>query len=171
MKKTLVLFVTLFLVNLCISAQIQRKFFDFTLGETTRSEVEKYLHKKKVDIVDVKEDHIMVHNMRFSGQDWSTTAFVFYKGKLETVYFAFDDVMNTKESVDGLWKRLQKSLNDKYSEYYSVRASNEKKLYFQDSKTNLMLSYPSVDGVSAVTLIYVDNKMTNEKMAEEEDEL
>ena len=56
MKKALVVFITLFFVNLCISAQIQRKFFDFTLGQTTKSEVVKYFKEKQIEIDDVKEN-------------------------------------------------------------------------------------------------------------------
>lgn len=46
MRKFILIFVATLLVNLCISAQIQRKFFDFTLGQTTKSEVESYLKSK-----------------------------------------------------------------------------------------------------------------------------
>lgn len=171
MKKTLVLFVTLFLVNLCVSAQIQRKFFDFTLGETTRSEVEKYILKKNKEIIIDKEDHILVLDMRFGGQEWPSAVFKFYKGKLISVQFIYDDMKNPKETVTSLWTRLQKSINNKYSEYYIIQASNDKKFYYQDSKTSVMLAWISTDDANAVTLLYTDKEMQKEQLAEEEDEL
>ena len=171
MKKIVLTIIALFLVNLCISAQIQRKFYDFTLGETSKTEVKSYLNKKKKSILDERGDVIMVPNMRFAGQEWNLAVFIFYKGKLESVYFSFDDVMNSRESVNGLWKHLKKSLDSKYSEYYSTIASNEQKHYYQDSMTNVFLNWASAEGVNAVTLMYTDNEMSKEHIAEEENEL
>lgn len=171
MKKVLLTVIALFLMNLCISAQIQRKFFDFTLGKTTKTEVKSYLHKKKKNILDEIGDVIMVPNMRFGGQEWNLAVFRFYKGKLESVYFSFDDVMNSRESVNSLWKHLKKSLDSKYSDFYRTIASNEQKHYYQDNMTNVFLNWASADGVSAVTLMYTDNEMSKEHIAEEEKEL
>ena len=171
MKKALITLIALFLVNLCISAQIQRKFFDFTLGQTTRSEVENYLQKKKIVVVDERDDRIMVNNMRFAGTDWSTVAFSFFKGKIASVYFAYDDMNNSKKSVDSLWERLQKSLNKKYSDYYRERVSDDKKFYYQDNQTCLIFKYGSIEGTNAVILLYSDNQLFDEQTGEEEDEL
>ena len=106
MKKILFIFIALFLVNLCISAQIQRKFFDFTLGQTTKSEVENYLRKNGIEIVSKTDNRIIAKDMRFAGTNWHGVVFSFFKEKMACVFFAYDEQFSSKRLVDNLWERL-----------------------------------------------------------------
>ena len=171
MRKFIFIFVASLLVNLCISAQIQRKFFDFTLGQTTKSEVESYLKSKGQKTLDYTTDRIVVNGMRFGSIDWLTTAFVFYKGKLQMVYFADDEGSSSKDAIRNEWDRMVNSIDKKYSEYLKALLSNEKHLFYSDGKTTISFSYTNSNGIDGITLLYSDEQLVNEQLKDGEDEL
>lgn len=171
MKKAFITFVALFLVNLCISAQIQRKFFDFTLGQTTKNEVESYFKSKGKETLEYTADRIVVDGMRFGGNDWLITAFIFYKGKLQMVYFADDERSSSKHAIRSVWDRMVNSIDKKYSEYLKALLSNEKHLFYSDSKTSISLTFDDSDGKDGITLLYSDEVLVNNQIKDGEEEL
>lgn len=171
MKKILIVFVSLFFVNLCVSSQIQRKFYDFTLGQTTKSEVEGYFKSKGKETLEYTTERIVVDGMRFGSADWLTTAFVFYKGKLQMVYFADDERSSSKEAIKTEWDRMVNSIDKKYSEYLKALLSNEKHLFYSDGKTSISFTYTNSDGIDGITLLYSDEQLVNEQLKDGENEL
>ena len=171
MKKILFLIIALFLVNLCISAQIQRKFFDFTLGKTSKSEIESFVKSKGMKTYSQTTDRIVVDGMRFGGIDWSTTAFIFYNGKLHMVYFADDEYSSSKDVLASEWNRIVNSIDKKYSDFLKANQSNEKRLYYDDNTTSISLTFTNSFGKDAITLMYADVQLTQQQIKDGEDEL
>lgn len=171
MKKILFVIIALFLVNLCISAQIQRKFFDFTLGQTTKSEIENFVKSKGMKTYDQTTDRIAVDGMRFGGIVWSYIAFEFYKGKLQIVYFVLDESSSSKETVGSEWNRIVNSIDKKYSEFLRTDQSNEKFLFYNDNTTSICLMFTNSYGKDVMTMLYSDVQMTQQQIKDGEDEL
>lgn len=109
--------------------------------------------------------------MRFGSVDWLTTAFVFYKGKLQMVYFADDERSSSKEAIETEWDRMVNSIDKKYSEYLKALLSNEKHLFYSDGKTSISFTYTNSDGIDGITLLYSDEQLVNEQLKDGEDEL
>ena len=63
-------YLLLLLIFVCMSVtdQLQRKFFDFRLGESTRNEVVRYYEKIGKQII-YRDDKIAVKNVRFGGRN------------------------------------------------------------------------------------------------------
>lgn len=165
------MFLLAFLVNLSGYAQIQRHFFDFTLGVTPESEVVKYFKAKGKQIEKHNDDSYFVHNLRFGGNTWPFAAFSFHKGVLYQVYFSDSENYNSKERQDILWRRLKEDLTEKYSTYYRSYLSDEEELTFDDYRTRIRLIYKLDDDIKRVTLIYSDKNLQLEKIYSESDEL
>ena len=171
MKKILIIFVSLFFVNLCLSSQIQRKFYDFTLGQTSKSEVVNYFKAKQIEIVDNKENSVAVRNVRFGGYEWPFSAFRFYNNKLVFVYFSNDEQSNSKESLSKTWEHLVTIIDKKYSNFFVSKTSSENILFYNDNITNVQLKYTVFEGIEAITLSYADNQLLSEECKEDENEL
>ncbi len=171
MRKFYLMFLLVFLVNLSGYAQIQRHFFDFTLGVTPENEVVKYFKAKGKQIEKHNDDSYFVHNLRFGGNTWPFAAFSFHKGVLYLVYFSDGENYNSKERQDILWRRLKEDITKKYSTYYMSSLSDEEELTFSDYRTRIRLSYKPYNDIMGVTLIYSDKNLQLEKIYSESDEL
>lgn len=70
MKKTGLLLLLTF-ISLNLFPQIQRKFYDFHLGKTTKKEVVSYF-KEMGKEYQLEGNTMSVFNMKFGGEEWPT---------------------------------------------------------------------------------------------------
>lgn len=173
MKKVYLLLLMFFFVNLNVSAQIQRKFFDFELGKTTKSEVKRYLRQKDKYIEEKDDDTIYSSELRFGGFNWNFVAFSFCKGTLCMVYFSESDNHTARETLDALYKRLSTNLENKYQDYKRYDMSNDEETVYVDllNNTSLSLKYDYFRGYKGISLTYSDFVLRSDSYREERDEL
>ena len=171
MKKSGLILVLLFLLNICASAQIQRNFFDFTLGVTTKKEVSKYFRKNGKKLYKDKEGINYVNDLRFGGHIWPFAAFSFYNGVLSRVYFADSENSTERETLDIVWDTIKKNISNKYSEYYVPSRSKDDYLIYRDNNTTIQLSYEFSYGSKSLSIMYIDEYIFNKEYKEGSDEL
>ena len=171
MKKLGIILVLILFVNICVSAQIQRHFFDFTLGVTTKKEVVKYF--KKLGKVPYKDNNgnQFVNNIKFGGHIWSFAAFSFYNDKLSRVYFADNDTDTPSQTLDIVWDTLQKNIIDKYSDYYLESMSKDDYKVYGDHQTVVVLKYDTFDGTKELSLMYDDRRLSKKEIEDSSNEL
>lgn len=162
-------FITLFSLN--SSAQIQRKFYDFTFGLTQKSQVYNYFKAKGHRIRIIDENTIAVNNVKFGGFDWGVSYFSFYKNKFYQVNFMSSENDMIKESLDDQWELLDSKIMAKYSKYIVKNMSSDKEKYYFDSKTVTKLVYELFQGSWVLSIIYYDDKLFNLKSSSEDSEL
>lgn len=167
MKKVLAIFLA-FIIGLSMSAQIQNKLLGFTLGTTTKSEVyEKY--KNENHFLEKSDSYSVGGTIEFAGQKWNITTFTFYHDRLLSVQFSLIDLGTSISIMDSTWDYLRLTLLDKYSEFNYCLTSEY--LFFQDDKTHLALSYLDSGNNKALSLIYSDCALKEQKRQAEEGEL
>lgn len=167
MKKVLAIFLA-FIIGLSMSAQIQNKLLGFTLGSTTKAEVyENYKNEKH--FMEKSDSYSVGGTIEFAGQKWNITTFTFYHDRLLSVQFSLIDLGTSISIMDSTWDYLRLTLLDKYGDfnYYST----SEYLLFQDDQTHLALSYTYSGNNKALTLIYSDRALREQKRQAEEDEL
>ena len=162
--KRIALLITSALLCFSMNAQIQRKFFGCTLGESKINEVEHTL--KKADISFEKgRENIEATSVEFGGYAWDKVVFHFYEKKLYEIFFYCRDYMGLRKSH--IAKRIEsigKTLEDKYLNFM-VKKDDEGYL-FSDDKTSLNLK----NGESIIVLGYVDKRIMSIKTDREKDE-
>lgn len=139
-----------------VTAQLQRKFFDFRLGESTRNEVVRYYEKMDKQII-YRDDKIAVTNVRFGGENWSMVIFAFYNNKLFCVGFSDSDDITPKATLDAINENLRIALKRKYSDYFLIE--NNKEISFLDDATKLCLNYDIFQGSYNLSLHYYDREL------------
>jgi hypothetical protein len=165
MKKLGFIFVLTLFVNICATAQIQRHFFDFTLGVTTQKEVSKYFEKNGKELINIDDEYI-VDNVKFAGNIWTCAAFYFHEGKLMRVIFLDNENSSSNQGLDSLWKRLSNTISDKYSSYYNEKVSKENYLVYDDDQTIVVLHYETFEGRKSISIMYNDRDLCD-KVREE----
>lgn len=151
-----------------MSAQIQTKFFGFTLGSTKRSEVRnKYKNEKQ--ILEYEDGTIHVAGLKFAGHEWEITTFGFYDNKL--MYVAFSDLESSTafRLMESTWRDLRDKLWNKYSDY-SIKTTSEIIQYY-DGVTNLSLSLSDATGSMILMLYYSNVALKEQQRIAEEGEL
>jgi len=171
MKRHIYLLVLLFFVNLGVSAQIQRHFFDFELGVTSMSKVFNYFKNQGNDVYQPHNDALMVAKVRFGGNSWGYAIFTFFNDKLVEVIFSESDERSSKEMIETLWDTFNTRFYNKYSEYYDISISTENTKFFFDSNTALMIGFYNNKTETSLMIRYYDNKLHDAKSKSEEDEL
>lgn len=167
MKKVLAIFLA-FIIGLSMSAQIQNKLLGFTLGTTTKPEVyEKYKDEKH--FMEKSDSYSVGGTIEFAGQKWNITTFTFYHDRLLSVQFTLVDLATPISLMDASWDSLSLILLDKYGDYNYYSTSEYQ--IFQDDQTHLALSYTYSGNNKALTLIYSDRALREQKRQAEEDEL
>ena len=167
MKKVLAIFLA-FIIGLSMSAQIQNKLLGFTLGTTTKAEVyEKY--KDEGRFRENSSGGYSIGNIEFAGHKWDITSFRFYHDRLLSVQFTLIDLATPISLMDASWDSLSLILLDKYGDYNYYSTSEYQ--IFQDDQTHLALSYTYSGNNKALTLIYSDRALREQKRQAEEDEL
>lgn len=162
MKKICILLLILF-VNICASAQIQRNFFSFTLGETPKSEVIKYFKSKKYKTNERDDETLIITDLKFAGHTWPFSAISFYNGILNRVYFADNENYTSLQTLDLVWEDLSDKISKKYSDYYNYNLSNNESKIYYDDNTRFSIDYIVFDGVKGLSLMYTDRKLLNEE--------
>lgn len=152
MKRSCLLLLIIF-VCMSATAQLQRKFFEFHLGESTRSEVVRYYESMGKQII-YRDDKIAVTNVRFGGENWYMAIFAFYNNKLLCVGFSDLDDMTSKAKLDVMNENLRNALKKKYSDYFLFE--NKTDLSFMDDATKLSLRYDIFQGSYNLSLNYYD---------------
>lgn len=171
MKRLITLLLLSFLINMSSSALIQKKFYDFTLGVTTKNEVYKYFKGKGIKVIKEREDQYLVENLNFGGELWSFVSFKFYKGKLMKVYFSANEEDKGRQLLEKIWERLNNRIFEKYAEFKDLKLSDEENKIYDDYTTLLTMSYHYFEGIKYVTISYNDKKLMLEKIKDEENEL
>lgn len=172
MKKYL--FVLLFVSSaVCASAQIQRKFFDFNLGTTTRQEVVSYFSTRKKTVEkDYENNRISVRKVKFAGHTWACVFFHFYNKKLYRIRFTESDAFIPTKSLDDLQNTIVYSLLSKYNRYIDEekRLNNDNK-FFHDDRTMIKLVSEYYNDTKILGLTYTDTFLFFEKSEKDDDEL
>ena len=156
MKRTISI-VLLLVCVLASSAQIQSKFFSFTLGESTMKEVYYYLEEKQYDITNNPiNDGFMINNkMKFADCVWSKVLFTFYENKLYCIAFYDDENNAPKTILDDKFVKVSKYLNDKYLSFCNenepdCKIYSDEKVFvglerrYNNDKTYILLNFMSV---------------------------
>ena len=170
-SKKIVILCLLIFNSVCIEAQIQRKFFSFNLGKTTRHEIINYYKVRNQKIWYSKDTSISVSQVNFGGHTWPVVYFSFHKDKLYHVYFSDSEGFTPIESLDLLWKRLTSTLSSKYDSYYDEYESTYNVKEFNDNRTKAILKYEYFEGSKGIILMYIDTSLQREKIISENDEL
>ena len=151
------------------TAQIQRKILDFTLGVTTKTQVLNYLKNHHFNYSLNEDGEYVVQKITFAGHNWPIAYFSFYKGKFYCVDFRDSDSFTPAETLELVWKRLNNSLNKKYS-IYSISTKDDY-IEFSDNKTNVSLDHRYSFGGKTLAIMYYDIYLVNQKYTCEESEL
>lgn len=167
MKRNYLLLLLIF-VCMSVTAQLQRKFFDFRLGESTRNEVVRYYEKMGKQII-YRDDKIAVTNVRFGGEMWSMAIFAFYDNKLLCVGFSNLEEVTPKVKLDVINENLRNALKKKYSDYILLESETE--ISFRDKATKLALHYDVFQGTYNLSLNYYDLELLGSMAKDGLDEL
>ena len=163
---------TLFLLCAIIAtAQIQRKILDFTLGVTTKVQVQNYLKSHHYKYHLNEDGDFIVEKVTFAGHNWPAAFFCFYKGKLFLVDFRNNDDFTPVETMDLIWERLSNSLKKKYSNYSFSSSKDDGSLNFSDHKTRLTTNYTYLFGSKSLHIMYYDEYLFGQKYESDESEL
>lgn len=155
MRNIFIIYALFFVIS--AKSQIQRTFFGFTLGKTTKIELVKSLKEKgkKILNTNVNEETIRVNNMTFGGKKWPATFFLFYNNRLCVVSLTDTEEYSSKDNLDLDWKNISEILSQKYSDYQIKNTKYE--IEYNDYKTNLWTSNEPYNGYKSITLMYSDN--------------
>ena len=170
MKKLLF---TLFLslLTLTMSAQIQRTFLGCTLGVSTPAQVKANMAQKGYRPSDTSNKGCYIYdNINFAGFSNTQAFFYFYKNKLYLVSFILDHSF-LGDSFDTKIDLLRERLLEKYSSY--VCKSDYYDFVLNDNKTTNTLKriFLNETGLYMLTLMYMDDKLLDEKEKSNSDEL
>lgn len=169
MKKRFYILIYFSLCTIIASAQIQRNILDFTLGVTTKTQVLNYIKSHHYNYSINADGNFVVEKIKFAGQIWPIAFFSFYKGIFYDISFHNSDGDTPKETLDIKWNRLDYSLKRKYSGYI-IESKNNSYIY-SDNKTQVWSKYEYFNGRWALSLIYYDIQLSQQKIQSEEDEL
>ena len=164
-----------FVINaICANAQIQRSFMDFTLGVSTKTQIENQLKARHKKYRIVNDNCIAIENVNFGGLFWPTTYVRFYKNTFYYITFsvtAYD--LGGLDVFDYYWGNLSSLLRRKYNNY--IMKQNDTSYYYTDMKTDLMLytdyERESVGLVKYMNLVYYDRKLDAKQSIKEMNEL
>ena len=170
MKKLLFTLI-LSLLTLTMSAQIQRRFLGCTLGVSTPAQVKANMAQKGYRTPDTSNKGCYIYdNVNFAGFSNTQAYFYFYKNKLYLVSFILDHSF-LGDSFDSQIDLLREMLLKKYSSY--VFKSDYYDLVLNDNKTTNTLKrmFLNDTGLYILTLMYMDDKLSDEKEKSNSDEL
>ena len=152
MKKTLV-FITALLLGLSSYSQIQRKFYDCTLGVSTRAQVKKTLEGKGFNVYE-DDETLQINSAIFAGYEWNV-AFIFFRDKL---YYVFLQMRaNYYNDLEYIYNDLSKKLLKKYNDYQIT--DEEYNIMFLDGITVCGLKYEKLR--DEITFAYIDKELLN----------
>ncbi len=167
MKKVLLIFLMMLSIN--ADAQIQRRFFGFTLGMANKQQISNHF-KSQNKSVSYEDDVLVVKNLKFGGQIWDEVRFAFYKNKFYQIFLVSSTGNNSKELLDNRWDFFLNSFFEKYGDYYSPD-SEEYTKFFLDDNTVLRFHYENSQGIWYQDLVYYDDKIFNASIDTDKDDL
>lgn len=170
MKRLFTLLLLSFFVNLSSNAQIQRNFYDFTLGVTSKREFISYFKAKGIKVEKKDDESYYIENLKFGGEVWSFACFMFYNDKLMKVYYSENELNKGSALLAQRWEKLNNLIFKKYAGFKDLNRSDEERQLYDDSFTSLTITYDYFDGVKFVTLSYSDIKLVLKKLKQEENE-
>lgn len=159
-----------FFVSIEMNAQIQRSFYDLSLGTSTQKEVKRYFKSNKKTIIKRGNDEIYVKDLKFGGHIWPYTVFKFYKDKLKNVFFSDIKEGTDREALNLYWITLRIQIDDKYINYAAKETSNDNLKYYDDGVTTLMISYNKTQVDNRISLLYSDKEMGDAEMKEDKND-
>lgn len=171
MKKNLILVVLFLLVCLSSFGQIQRKFFGFIFGISTKTEVVSYFKTNKIPYIIEDASTIKARNIKFAGKDWPFAVFLFYNNRFFEAYFANSSDYTSQTTMELIWGNIKESLIDKYSQYTDKNYTTNNKKSFDDGKTILNAEYTHMDRTSYISLMYYDIHLFDAYNKKNKDEL
>jgi len=151
------------------SAQIQRNILDFTLGTTTKTQVNNYLKNNHIEFSQDKTGMVEARDIKFAGHVWPVIQFSFYKNKLYIVKFLDNDGFTPAETLTLVCDNLKTGLFNKYSSCY--KGKEDSMWMFGDGRTEVYLSYGFFLGARNLGLIYFDSVLYDKQLKEGLDEL
>ena len=158
-----------FLCTIAVSAQIQRKILDFSLGVTTKTQVLNYLKSHHYKYSHNEDGEYVVEKIKFAGHIWPVAYFSFYKGKFYCVDFRDSDSFTPKETLELVWNSINQSLCRKYSAYSNTIDNDY--IDFSDNRTSVSLDHRYLMGGRTLAIMYIDLINNRQKIKEDEDEL
>lgn len=170
MKRLIASLVICIFVFVGASAQIQRKFFGFTLAQSHKNEIVSYFEAQGIQVSNFS-DEICVVYLKFGGHTWPLVFFNFKNGVFSSVYFSDSDGFTKQESLNVDWKFLKGTLFDKYPNYLDSYNSDEETKIFDDGRTSVKLDYSYFRGNKHLTLTYRDKKLNPKVKTKSRDEL
>lgn len=164
------LYIILFsLFTLTCSAQIQKKFFGFTIGVTNTTTVANYLKTNHIKY-SVENGEYRAEKIKFAGEVWDCIWFTFYQGKLYNIDLSISDYSTPIATMNLIHKRIKDSLENKYSEYYNYNSTDEKTM-FSDGVIEITLTNRYFEGSKSIGLMYTYLPLLNQRLKAADDEL
>ena len=147
-----------------VNAQIQRSFFDLTLGESTRQQVEEKM-KSMEKQMDSNQHEIKVHNLNYADYDWEDVIFGFDEGILFFVSFlskAFSQEETDKATQDAA--SFYELLKNKYKDYCVMDQSGI--VAFKDANKTMSFFINKKKGAltDRFTIMYTDGSKVSKMM-------
>ena len=163
------------LTSLFCSAQITRNIWGLELGKSTKQQVLNVLKLKgfnpttddATSTISVKSD-----NFKYGGGFWTYASFEFYNGRLYEVWFQNNEY-EIPIAIFEQFNLIRDRLDKKYSQYRHTETeenSENQRDYF-DGKTRFWLNRRYYNSVGYISITYSDDKLLNQKLESEKDEL
>ena len=168
MKRAFLTLVLLLVSTILVSAQIQRKFINSTLGVSTKSQISSYLRNNNYDFAS-ENGHLEIYNLNFAGHTWPVVFLEFHNGVLYCLDFRDGEGFTPVELLNSAWMRYRRSLLEKYSEY--LCESDKEHLEFSDERTVVSLDFKYSLGEKSLSIMYYDLNLLLQQSIQEENEL
>jgi hypothetical protein len=156
------------IIALSINAKINTKFWDLSLGESSKEQVANVLQKKGYECLALNENVLGIEpqsGLDYGGTHWSAVVFSFYNNTLcEIKFFKYD--VKDYSSMLYVLETLKDKLEEKYDDYYLF--SDEESVVFDDGTTTLCVT---LFNRKQIGLVYLNNSLNKLKKQAEDAEL
>lgn len=174
-RRTLILLVFCCTSTLCATAQIQTKFFNSTLGVSTKATFIANLKAKGIRYKAREDGDILFLDALFGGYTWQGWV-SFYNEKFTSVVFmqqeTLDDNLNVESNsyILQTYNSLESTFNQKYGVYELTSSTTYDKIY-NDGKTAVTLKYENKDPYKKqLILFYADFDLLKQQQKSNSDE-
>lgn len=153
MKRT----ISICLLLLCVlasSAQMQRKFLDFTLGESTKTQVYKFLKRHHYEFSEYSDKSgFLINDLKFAGYVWPFAIVKFHNNTFYGIAF-YDNKLDEK-MLYSRFDLLDSSLKHKYSDFLILDTKTKKQYTDGIVHASLQCEYRSTDFLLSLTYLYI----------------
>ena len=118
-------------------SQLQNRFFDCELGQTSEQHVLKILSLKGYNPF-YSHKVLVVNDVIWGGGKWPCVAFYFKNDMLSEVRFMQDEMTSTRASIHGTFDSLKSMLKKKYNQFQIEES--DKQIMFEDEDILIILT-------------------------------